>query len=58
MLHEIYNSPTKKDAETAFDLFADVFEAKYPKAVNCLAKDRSKLLAFFDFPAENWCHIR
>jgi putative transposase len=34
------------------------FQAKYPKAVECLAKDREALLAFYDFPAEHWMHIR
>jgi putative transposase len=32
--------------------------AKYEKAVTCLTKDRDALLTFFDFPVENWCHIR
>ena len=34
------------------------FEAKYPKAAECLQKDRESLLAFYDFPAEHWTHIR
>ena len=34
------------------------FEAKYPKAAACLAEDREALLAFFDFPAERWLHLR
>jgi transposase-like protein len=58
MLHEIWMAETKKDAQTAFDLFVTTFEAKYPKAAECLAKDRKELLAFYDFPAEHWVHIR
>ena len=34
------------------------YEAKYPKATECLAKDRTELLAFYDFPAEHWMHMR
>ena len=38
--------------------FVAAFEPKYPKAVECLVKDRAALLAFYDFPAEHWIHIR
>jgi len=58
MLHEIWMAATKADAEKAFDLFIETFAAKYPKAVECLAKDREVLLTFYDFPAEHWMHIR
>ena len=44
--------------ELAFDLFVTTYEAKYPKAAECLAQDREVLLAFYDFPAEHWGHIR
>ena len=57
-LHAIYEAETKADAEKAFDLFVATYEAKYPKATECLAKDREALLAFYDFPAEHWRHIR
>ena len=39
-------------------VFVDKYEAKYPKAVDCLTKDRERLLTFFDFPAEHWDHLR
>jgi transposase-like protein len=39
-------------------LFVATYEAKYPKAAECLAQDREELLAFYDFPAEHWGHIR
>ncbi len=58
MLHEIWNSPTKADAEKAFDLFVKSYQPKYYKATDCLEKDREELLAYYNFPAENWCHIR
>ena len=45
-------------AEQAFDHFLLSYEAKYPKATECLAKDREHLLTFYDFPAEHWQHIR
>ena len=58
MLHEIWQAQTKANAEKAFDLFVITFEAKYRKAVECLTKDRNVLLAFYDFPAEHWIHLR
>jgi putative transposase len=57
-LHGIYEAQTRADAEKAFDLFVATYEAKYPKATECLAKDREALLASYDFPAEHWRHIR
>jgi len=58
MLHDIWMAETKAEAEKAFDLFIETFQAKYPKATECLAKDRDVLLTFYDFPAEHWVHIR
>ncbi len=49
---------TRKDAEVSFDHFIELYEAKYDKAVGCLKKDRDALLAFYDFPAEHWKHLR
>lgn len=57
-LHEIWMAATKKDAEKAFDNLLECFEPKYPKAMECLRKDRTELLAFYNFPAEHWVHIR
>ena len=42
----------------AIDVFAEKYRAKYGRAVECLAKDRDALLAFYDFPAEHWDHLR
>src|ERR1700730_9058436 len=57
-LREIYGAPTRAAAEAAIDVFAEKYGAKYDKAVACLTKDREALLAFFDFPAEHWDHLR
>ena len=57
-LREIYGASTRAEAETAIAVFADKHGAKYDKAVACLTKDREALLAFFDFPAEHWDHLR
>ena len=57
-LHNIWMAETKKEAKKAFDNAIECYGAKYPKAMGCLDKDREELLAFYDFPAENWVHIR
>jgi transposase-like protein len=57
-LHEIWMAETREDARKAFDRTLNRFQAKYPQAMDCLAKDRAALLAFYDFPAEHWVHIR
>lgn len=57
-LHDIWMAETKAKAERAFDLFVETYAAKYPKAAECLAKDREALLTFYDFPAEHWVHLR
>ena len=49
---------TRPAAEAAFDAFIAAYELKYDKAAACLAKDRQALLAFYDFPAEHWKHLR
>jgi putative transposase len=57
-LHQIWMAETRAQAETGFDHFLAKYNAKYPKATECLAKDREVLLAFYDFPAEHWKHLR
>jgi transposase-like protein len=57
-LQEIWMAETKKDALVAFDAFIETWGVKYEKAVECLTKDREALLAFYDFPAEHWKHLR
>jgi len=57
-LTEIWNAPDRAAAEAAVGVFAEKYQAKYAPAVTCLTKDRDALLAFFDFPAEHWQHLR
>jgi putative transposase len=57
-LQNIWMAANQKEAEKAFDYFVSAYGAKYPKAVECLSKDRDVLLTFYDFPAEHWVHIR
>ena len=57
-LREVYWAPNRAAAEVAIDVFAEKYRAKYGRAVECLAKDRDALLAFYDFPAEHWDHLR
>ena len=57
-LQAIWMAETKTDADAAFDAFIESYEVKYDKAAECLRKDREALLAFYDFPAEHWKHLR
>jgi putative transposase len=57
-LQEIWMAETKTDALVAFDAFVETWSPKYEKAVECLTKDRDELLAFYEFPAEHWKHLR
>ena len=57
-LQEIWMAETKAAAEAAFDAFIESYALKYEKASDCLDKDRDALLAFYDFPAEHWKHLR
>ncbi len=58
MLHEIWRADTRSRAEEAFERFLATWEVKYPRAADCLARDREELLAFYDFPAAHWGHLR
>ena len=57
-LREIWQAETRAAAATAMNTFAEKYGAKYEKAVTCLTKDREALLAFYDFPADHWDHLR
>jgi putative transposase len=57
-LQEIWQAATREAALVAFNRFIDVYSAKYPKAAGKLTNDRDELLAFYDFPAEHWQHLR
>ena len=57
-LHNIWGAETREQAEETLTHCVERFSAKYPKAMSCLEKDKESLLAFYDFPAENWQHLR
>ena len=57
MIHDMYMAPTKKAALQDYQLFLDLYDAKYPKACECLRKDEDVLFTFYDFPAEHWAHL-
>lgn len=57
-MQEIFMAATRSEAITALGKFVDAYGAKYPKAVEKLTQDKDRLLAFYDFPAEHWQHIR
>ena len=57
-LHDIWMAPGIAEAEKNFDVFIEIYGAKYPKAAECLEKDRDVLLNFYSYPAEHWKHIR
>ena len=58
MIYDIYLAPTKMDANVAFGVFIEEFEAKYSKAVDCVRNHRDRLLEFYNYPAEHWQSIR
>ena len=57
-LQNIWMASTRTEASKALKSFVKRYEAKYPKATQCLEKDKEALLAFYDFPAEHWAHLR
>jgi len=57
-LQEIWMAESRKAATAALRAFVQTYGAKYPKAIECLTKDEDELLAFYDFPAEHWKHLR
>jgi transposase-like protein len=57
-IHQMYHSPTRELALKEFEAFISLYEAKYPKACECLQKDREVLFNFYDFPAAHWPHLR
>lgn len=58
LIHDIYMAETENDANRAFNHFVEAYEDKYPRAVETLTKDRDQLMAFYQFPAAHWKHIR
>ncbi len=58
MLADIRDAEDRDHAITAISGFAEAYAAKYPKAVAKVVDDTETLLAFFDFPAEHWIHLK
>ena len=58
LIHEMYLAGSREDAIEAFDAFLSLYGGKYPKACECLKKDKDQLFTFYDFPAMHWQHIR
>ena len=58
LLHEMYRSPTKEEALLVYDRFLTLYQDKYPRACECLIKDKEILFTFYDFPASHWVHLR
>ena len=58
LIHEMYTAPTKEKGMQVFRDFISIYEKKYPKACECLMKDKDRLFIFYDFPAVHWQHIR
>jgi transposase-like protein len=57
-LAEIWNAEDKTHALAAVKQFEELFGAKFPKAVAKITDDLDQLLAFYDYPAEHWVHLR
>ena len=58
LIHEMYLAPTRKAALAAYDQFISSYQVKFPKACECLHKDKEVLFTFYDFPAQHWPHLR
>ncbi|MFH9970050.1 IS256 family transposase [Streptomyces mirabilis] len=57
-IQDIYNAEDREHAAKAVAAFAKQYGAKFPKAVKKIVDDEAELLAFYDFPAEHWIHLR
>ena len=57
-LAEIWGAEDKDHARAAVKAFEDAYGAKFPKAVAKITDDAEELLAFYDYPAEHWVHLR
>lgn len=57
-LNDIQHAETRAEALVALNLFKEKYNVKFEKGVSCLTKGKEELLAFYDFPAEHWIHLR
>jgi putative transposase len=58
LIHEMYLAPNRKAALAAYGQFISSYQGKYPKATECLEKDKEWLFSFYNFPAQHWPHLR
>jgi transposase-like protein len=58
LIHQMYQAATKQDALAIYEQFLGLYRDKYPKACQCLEKDKEVLFTFYDFPAAHWMHLR
>jgi len=58
LIHEMYMAETEENALKAYSHFVSTYGAKYPKATECLTKDKDDLFSFYSFPGIHWIHIR
>jgi putative transposase len=58
LIHEMCLAPNRKAALAAYGQFISSYQAKYPKATECLEKDKEWLFSFYNFPAQHWPHLR
>jgi transposase-like protein len=54
LIHKMYLASTRKAALAAYDQFISSYQIKFPKACECLEKDKEMLFTFYDFPAQHW----
>ncbi len=57
-LAEIYNAEDRDHAPKAIKAFEDLYGAKWTKAVAKITDHVDVLLAFYDYPAKHWIHLR
>jgi putative transposase len=57
-IHEITEAENKTEALKAVERFAGEFGTKWPRAVAKITDEKEMLLAFYEFPAEHWRHLR
>ena len=58
LIHQMYLADTQAEGLERYDQLITLYGAKYPKACECLSKDKDDLFTFYDFPAAHWRHLR
>jgi len=57
-LQDMYYASSKQQASAVMDRFAETYGAEYPRAVECLLKDRDVLLTYYSYPREHWQSLK